>query len=182
MLAAFFAIIIFAVAADITTKILTFGKTMAFIPGFIRFESVRNEGMVWGMMNGVNGFVAVISVVTALVTAILLAVFFKYHGKMSKGIQIGLAMIIGGAIGNLIDRVSLGFVRDFICTEFINFPVFNVADIFVTCGAILLGILLVFTKNGHELFAAIFPDEKKAEKAAEAAAKAAEENAKEISD
>ena len=160
MLFALLAIILFSIGADQLTKVLTFEKTIAFIPGFIRFDSVKNEGMVWGMMNGVNGFVAVISVVTAAVIVLLIVLFFKYRAKMSAGIQIGLAMVVGGAIGNLIDRVALGYVRDFICTEFMDFPIFNVADIFVTCGAILLGALLIFTKKGHELFAAVFPEDK----------------------
>lgn len=161
MLVGLIIFIIFAVGLDQLTKAVTFERVLRIIPGFIRFESVKNEGMVWGMMNGVKGFVTAITIVTALVIVLLIWVFFKYRSKMSGWIRFAFAMIIAGAIGNLIDRAALGYVRDFICTEFISFPVFNVADIFVTCGAVLLGILLIFTRSGHELFAAVFPDEKK---------------------
>ena len=154
-------IAVFAAAADQVTKALIFGHDRAFIPGLIRFESVENRGMVWGLGNGMNGFTIAISVFTVFVIAILIFVMIKYRAHMTKLIGICLAAIIGGAIGNLIDRFALGFVRDFICTEFISFPVFNVADCFVTCGAILLGVLLIFTKSGHRFVSAVFPDEKK---------------------
>ena len=80
---------------------------------------------------------------------------------MTKLMAISFAFVIGGAIGNLIDRIALGFVRDFICTEFISFPVFNVADAFVTCGAILLGVLLIFTKKGHAFYNSLFDGKEK---------------------
>ncbi|MCR5809770.1 MAG: signal peptidase II [Clostridiales bacterium] len=161
MLIVVFAIIVFAVGADQLTKYLIFGHDMPFIRGFIRFESVENRGMVWGMMNGVNGFMIVISIVTAVVIAALIFLLVKYSRRMSPIIAIAFAAVTGGAIGNLIDRVFLGFVRDFICTEFISFPVFNVADCFVTCGAILLAVMLLFTKQGRDFFAELFPEEKK---------------------
>ena len=62
-----------------------------------------------------------------------------------------LATISGGAVGNLIDRVRLGYVVDMMEVEFIRFPVFNVADCFVVCGAILLVVyVLFFDKSGEE--------------------------------
>ncbi|MBO4847642.1 MAG: signal peptidase II [Clostridia bacterium] len=163
------AIVLFAVGADQLTKILIFGHDMPFIKGVIRFASVENRGMVWGFMNGVKGFTAVICVFTAIVIGVFVWLVIKHRDKMTKLIMICFACIIGGAIGNLIDRAALGYVRDFICTEFMDFPVFNVADCFVTCGGILLGVLLLFTKKGHELFNSLFPedDKKKKEKEAE---------------
>ena len=64
-----------------------------------------------------------------------------------------------GAIGNLIDRVALGYVRDFIAFDFMNFPVFNFADSCITVGAVLLIVSVLFTKSGRAYFAAL--DEKK---------------------
>ena len=58
--------------------------------------------------------------------------------------RILIATIYGGAVGNMIDRIRLGYVVDMIKTEFINFPVFNVADIFITCGCIAMMISLIF--------------------------------------
>lgn len=171
MLLILFAVILFAAGADQLTKILIFGHDMPFIRGFIRFESVENRGMVWGLMNGVNGFMIVISVVTFAVIAALIFFLLKYRKRVSPLILVPVAAVTGGAIGNLIDRVFLGFVRDFICTEFIEFPVFNVADCFVTCGAIFLAVLLLFTKQGHELFALLFPEEENAKKPGKTPAK-----------
>ncbi len=168
MLIAAAIIILLVVAADQVTKYLIFNNNMPFIPGFIKFESVENRGMVWGLGNGVNGFTIAVSVFTVAVIALLIYVVIKYRRQASKLIIICLACITGGAIGNLIDRIALGFVRDFICTEFIKFPVFNVADCFVTCGAILLAILLLFTGSGHSFVSAVFPESRKKDYGTEA--------------
>ena len=161
MLIALIAIIILSAGADQLTKHLIFGHDSAFIPGVIRFRSVENRGMVWGVGNGVNGFTVAISIVTAVVIAILIYLLIKHRRIMPKLAAIALAFITGGAIGNLIDRIALGFVRDFLCTEFIDFPVFNVADVFVTCGAILLGIILIFTRKGRAFVSKLFPEDGK---------------------
>ena len=155
------AIIAFSIGADQLTKYFIYGNDMPFIRGLIRFESVENRGMVWGMLNGVKGAMAVITVFTAVVVILMLFLLFKYRRSMTKLMAISFAFVIGGAIGNLIDRIALGFVRDFICPEFISFPVFNVADAFVTCGAILLGVLLIFTKKGHAFYNSLFDGKEK---------------------
>ncbi len=152
-------IIAFSVAADQVTKSLIFGADSAFIPGFIRFESVENRGMAWGLLNGTNGSIIILSVLTVLSSALIVFILIRYWKKLNNPIKIGLACILGGGFGNLIDRVFVGFVRDFICTEFIKFPVFNVADAFVTCGAILIIFALVFTKSGRKMMVEIITDE-----------------------
>jgi signal peptidase II len=154
------AIIIFAAAADQISKLLIYGHDMAVIPGVVCFRSVENHGMVWGIMNNVSGLMIAVCVFTAIVIALLIFALVKYRARMSKPIAVSLACVAGGAIGNLIDRIALGFVRDFICTEFIDFPVFNVADCFITCGAIALAVFVLFTKKGRALLSEIFPDEK----------------------
>ena len=78
--------------------------------------------------------------------------------------QTAICMICGGAVGNLIDRVALGGVRDFINFEFVDFPVFNVADIFVTCGGILLGVTLVFTRGGRRFAETVLGEDDKKKK------------------
>lgn len=159
----FIGIALFFIAADQVTKLLLYGKELALIPGIIRISSPGglNRGMAWGMLNDTAWGVVILSVVTVVTVGILLALYFKYRRATPMAIQIALAMIIGGAIGNLIDRIALGGVRDFICTEFIEFPIFNVADIGVTCGGILLGITLLFTKAGHKFAETVFADDKK---------------------
>lgn len=156
----FFLIIMAAAALDQATKFLIFGRSMDVIPGVVAFRSVENHGMVWGFMNGVNGLMIVVIAVTVVVIGLMIWLLVKYGRIMPKSVSIPLACVTGGAIGNLIDRIALGFVRDFICTEFIDFPVFNVADCFITCGAIFLAIAVLFTKKGRAVLSEIFPEEK----------------------
>ncbi|MBR3383580.1 MAG: signal peptidase II [Clostridia bacterium] len=164
MLIVYLVIALAAAGSDQLTKALIFGHDSGFIPGFICFRSTENRGMVWGLMNGVNWFVPAVSVVTLAVVGLIIFLIVKYRKVMHPLIGAALACVVGGAIGNLIDRVFLGFVRDFICTEFISFPVFNVADAFITCGAILLAVMMIFTRPGHRLIAAMFPEEDKKRK------------------
>ena len=84
--------------------------------------------------------------VTALIIAGLIFYLVKYGRTESLLVRILLSLIIGGALGNFIDRIVYGFVIDFINPTFIRFAVFNVADIFVTCGAILLVFAVLFLR------------------------------------
>lgn len=100
---------------------------------------VKNEGAAFGMLSDHRWVFMIFSSVAIVALAIYL---FKFC-KMSSWVKIPLAMIIGGGIGNMIDRVLLGYVIDFLDFTLINFAVFNVADCFVTVGAfILIGYLL----------------------------------------
>ena len=89
-----------------------------------------------------------------IVTIIAVIAFIIYLIKERNGmhwlLKISSAMIIGGAIGNLIDRIFVGFVVDFFYFELINFAVFNVADSFVSVGAVLLGIYILFIHKFEE--------------------------------
>ena len=159
----FILIIVFAVAADQLSKLLLYGKTLALIPkvvGVVRTSGL-NTGAAWGLFGGKTGSVIALCCFSVITLAALVYVFVRYRGIMPKGIQIALAMICGGAVGNLIDRVILGGVRDFINFEFVEFPVFNVADIFVTCGGVLLGVALLFTKSGRAFAGEFFKEDKK---------------------
>ncbi|MBE6600891.1 MAG: signal peptidase II [Ruminococcaceae bacterium] len=100
---------------------------------------VKNEGAAFGMLSDHRWVFMVFSSVAIIALAIYLFGFCK----MSPWVKIPLAMIVGGGIGNMIDRVLLGYVIDFLDFTLINFAVFNVADCFVTVGAFLLiGYLL----------------------------------------
>ena len=150
-----------AAGADQLTKALIYGHDGDFIRGVIRFASVENRGVAWGFLNGVNGATIVITVFTVVVIGLMAFVVVKYRKSLPWIVGVPVALVAGGAVGNLIDRVFLGYVRDFLATEFINFPVFNVADAFVTCGGIFLVIVLLFTKKGKEFTAVLFPEDKK---------------------
>ncbi len=160
MLIVLFAIIAFVVAADQITKAVIFGHDMAVINGFVRFASTENTGVAWGLLNGVKGSTIILSVFTAVVIAAMIFLMIKYRKVIPWLVGVPFAAVVGGAVGNLIDRVFLGYVRAFIATEFIDFPVFTVADCFVTCGGIFLVIALFFTKPGKAFMNAVFPEKK----------------------
>lgn len=134
------------VAADQFTKYITVANiplygTEPFIPGVVRFTYVQNTGAAFSSFQGQQWlFAAVFLVFTALV----LWEYFKSPMPFMKLERWCIAAIYGGALGNMIDRVRLGYVVDMIETEFMTFPIFNVADIFITCGCILLVIRLIF--------------------------------------
>jgi len=109
---------------------LALGESAEMMPGFIRLQRVHNYGAAWSSLSGARWLLIII---TAVGLGVIAWVYFKIV-RHPLGTW-ALALVIGGGIGNLIDRVSLGYVIDMFATEFIDFPVFNVADIFVTCGA-----------------------------------------------
>ena len=150
-----FALVI--VILDQASKLLTvanipMGGRVEAIPGLFHFTYVRNTGAAFSTLQGQRWlFVGIF----ALVLLFFLWVILKKPFPFTKLEYWCMAAILGGGLGNLIDRIRLGYVVDMICTDFITFPVFNVADSFVTCGAVLLLIHLVFFNK------AFWKDEKK---------------------
>ena len=134
------------VAADQITKYLTVAnialhQDVEFIPGFLGFTYVQNTGAAFSSFEGQQWLFAVIFLVF---TAAILFEYFKKPLPFTKFERWCIAAIYGGGLGNMIDRVRLGYVVDMIETKFIDFPVFNVADCFITCGCIAMVISLGF--------------------------------------
>ncbi len=103
--------------------------------GLIDIRIVFNTGAAWGIFAGNPVLLGVVSVA---VCALLLA-YFVWDLKGIPLVQIaGIALVIAGGVGNAIDRFAQGYVLDYLSTTFMDFPVFNVADIGVTCGIVLL--------------------------------------------
>ena len=144
LLYSLFALLI--VVADQITKFITVSQiplygNVPFLPGFVGFTYVRNIGAAFSMLEGQQWLFALIFVVLTLA---VLYEYFKKPMPFTKLERWCIAAIYGGGLGNMIDRVRLGYVVDMIRTEFIDFPVFNVADCFITCGCILMMVSLVF--------------------------------------
>ena len=100
----------------------------------LHFTYVENRGAAFGMLSENRWIFMVLSTV-----AILGILFYLFWFRpQDKLLVISLAMIAGGGIGNMIDRFRFGYVVDMIQTDFMNFPVFNIADCFITCSCILL--------------------------------------------
>lgn len=124
------------------------GETFGSFTPLIDFTYVQNRGAAFSILSGKINFLAIISIVFCIGLIIYVIVKKPKH----KLLCISLAMLFSGALGNAIDRLFYGFVVDFIETTFVNFAVFNIADIAITVGAFLLAIYLIFfdkdTKNG----------------------------------
>jgi len=138
------------VAADQVTKYLTVANIplyadVPFIPGLLQLTYVRNTGAAFSSFEGQQWLFALIFVVFTLM------LFYEYYRKPMgfTGFERWcIAAIYGGGLGNMIDRVRFGYVVDMIETTFMEFPVFNVADCFITCGCILLmAHLILFNKE-----------------------------------
>ncbi len=127
------------------------GDAVDVIPKFINFVYVKNTGAAWGMLAGRPIFLIVISL---LVLGLLLCYYIlrikKLGGKCSTLFGISVGLIVGGCLGNMIDRIFLGYVRDFINFQFINFPVFNFADVALTVGTIIMLVYFLFFFSKEE--------------------------------
>lgn len=115
-------------------------ETKPFIPGVMSLYHTRNTGAAFSMLSDHRWVFMVFSVISMGLIIFLLAKEYKRHMLMN----ISLGMILGGGIGNMIDRVRLGYVVDFFQTDFMEFAIFNVADCFITVGAVLLAVYVLF--------------------------------------
>ena len=134
------------VAVDQFTKYLVVANIplhgdVPFLPGILQLTYAQNTGGAWSMFEGKLWlFVGVFVILTAMI----LFEYFKKPMGFSKFERWCIAAIYGGGLGNMVDRLRLGYVVDMLETEFIDFPIFNVADCFITCGCIALMISLFF--------------------------------------
>ena len=126
------------------------GQPFHFIPGAVDFEIMQNNKGAMSLGLGSMTTMIILSLALAVVLAYML---YRTRKDPSRLLRISLCFIIGGAIGNIIDRIFLGYVRDMILLSFFPFN-FNVADSFVCIGAVMLGIYLLFywdkSKKGKE--------------------------------
>ena len=144
ILMAIFGILI--LVADQVTKYLTVANIdlyehISVIPGFMGLTYVQNKGAAFSMLQGQQWLFAVIFAVFAV---FIVWEFSKKRLPFKAFERWCIVAVFAGGLGNMIDRLRLGYVVDMIATEFIDFPVFNVADCFITCGCILLIAHLAF--------------------------------------
>ncbi len=111
--------------------------SVPIIKGVFHLTYVENTGAAFGMLQGRN-WLFIPAIILVLVVLVYLLTKLKTGSRLMK---VSLALIMGGAVGNLIDRVWLGYVIDFF--DFRIWPVFNVADSSIVVGAILLGYLVI---------------------------------------
>ena len=109
------------------------GSAQPFLPGLVELRTVHNYGAAWSSFSGMRWMLVAVTSVIVLAVLALLARGIVRH-------PLGVAaccLIASGGLGNIMDRVRLGYVVDMFNLQFMNYPVFNVADICVVCGAVL---------------------------------------------
>lgn len=116
---------------------LKLGEKIYIIGNWMKITYVQNRGVAFSMFSGNQ---AITIVLTSVLLIVCLAFIIKE--KENKALLIILTCILGGGVGNLVDRIFRGYVVDMISCG--NFAVFNIADIFVTCGCILCAVYLLF--------------------------------------
>jgi signal peptidase II len=173
MLIAVLSVLFGSVILDQLTKAIVVSQMalyeeVPFLPGLIRFYHTRNTGAAFSMFSDNRWVFMVFSVIAMMIMTYLLVNFHGRHWLLS----VSLAAVLGGGIGNMIDRVLSGYVVDFLDFQFMKFAVFNVADIFVTCGSVALAVYILF----------IEPKVEKRLQEQKAAASAAEEGTHEGND
>lgn len=133
------------IIADQITKILVSSQftpttQIKLIPNIINLVFLKNTGAAFSMLTGRVSILGIVSVVFCI--GLVAYVIVKKPGHTLQ--RISLMLIFSGALGNAIDRIFRGYVIDFIETAFISFPVFNIADIAITVGAVLLIVYVIF--------------------------------------
>lgn len=123
--------------------------SLAMIPGVFELLYSENRGAAFSILQGKQGFLF------AITAAVLLLVVYGLvkmpANRRFLPLTICLTMLFSGAVGNLIDRVAQGYVVDFLYFSLIDFPIFNVADIYVTVSAAFFIILLLWVYQEEEL-------------------------------
>lgn len=114
---------------------LILGVEKNILNDFLSFILIKNTGAAFNLFAEQT---AILSVFSAVVAVVIVVYFIKKRVFMPWYLVLGWGLILGGTVGNLIDRVTLGYVIDFIKIGFINSPVFNIADVAINVGALII--------------------------------------------
>ena len=146
--------IIILVAFDYLTKYLAVAhlkdkQAFTLINGVLELNYLENKGAAFGMLQNQGGFFIFVAVIVLGVIAYIL--YKTPNDKKYNLMHILLSLIAAGAIGNMIDRIRLDYVVDFIYIVLINFPIFNVADMYVSFATVILVLALLFYYKESDL-------------------------------
>ena len=132
--------ICFFAILDLILKEITTNKYFSLIDGIISIFYTENTGAAWSIFSDKTLGLIIIS----SIFIIFILIFNFFFKKKNVLYSISLGMILSGAICNLLDRITFGYVRDFIKLDFINFPIFNIADSAICVGVFLFCIFFIF--------------------------------------
>lgn len=159
-----FLAIIVLVALDQWTKLLTIRHlkgqpAIPLIKGVLELQYLENRGAAFGMMQGQQLFFTIVTIV--LLTIISFYMTRIPEGKRFVPMRVIMVAVIAGAIGNFIDRCRFDYVVDMIYFKLIDFPIFNVADCYVTCSVFVFAALVLWYYKEEELDFLFHPFQKK---------------------
>ena len=146
---AFLSVAIFAIAVDQTVKFIIdttvqLNQNILLIKNILSLDKLYNSGAAFSILQN-HTYLLILIALLAILS--ITGYVFNKASKFNLSEAISLGFIVGGATGNLIDRLFHNYVIDFIQFDFINFPVFNFADIFINIGVIILLISILILKN-----------------------------------
>lgn len=125
---------------------LEVGQSAPLLPGLVRLTRLHNTGAAWGSFAGSTG---VLTAVTVLLMAAIVWLLAKRIVRHPLGLT-ACMLILGGGIGNMIDRLRLGYVVDMFDLEFMSYPIFNLADCCVVIGGILGAVYYLWLYEKHD--------------------------------
>lgn len=142
------------VIADQFIKFWTMGhitlnsEVIPFIPGILSLVNVHNDGAAFGFLAGGGARIPFIILAGVFTVAVIIALATKLiSGKLAR---LSIVLVTAGGLSNCLDRVIYGYVQDMFKFEFINFPVFNLADVFITVFAILFALAVIFGRTRRD--------------------------------
>lgn len=147
ILVAIIVIILDQISKAIIIQTIDLHESIPVIDGFFNLVHIRNRGIAFGLLNSSNHSLGFYIQVPAVIAAVLIVVLWLRNATANdRRLFFGLALIVGGAIGNLIDRLRYREVIDFLDFHIGSYawPSFNLADSAVTVGALYLGVMLLF--------------------------------------
>ena len=152
VLAGGFVCVVLLTLLDQITKVTAVNKLSqkpyVLIDGVFEFHYIQNYGSAWGMLSGKT----VLLIVVTLIVMTLIGYAFIRTPKNKKYFLLAVCevVLLAGALGNFIERITLGYVRDFLYFSLIDFPIFNVADCYVVVSAIIACILVIFVYKDED--------------------------------
>lgn len=138
----------------VVSQNFTLYETIAVIPGWFNLTLAHNSGAAFSFLANESGWQRWFFAIIALIVSIIIFFWIKRLQQHERWVAIGLALVLGGALGNLWDRLTLGYVVDFLDFYYQNsmqkamhWPAFNIADMAISTGAFMLIIDALFTKD-----------------------------------
>jgi len=149
-------LVLVLVALDQITKHQAFiylkdSPNISIIPNVLELTYFENTGAAFSIMDSATFFQTIMKFLTPVFFIIIMIIFYKASKDIEhRPLSIVLLFILSGAIGNYIDRITNNYVIDFIYFSAINFPIFNVADIYVTLGFVIVAFIILFVYKDED--------------------------------